>query len=921
MKRAWIGVAVLAASWMFGLSYYHQANWAWWIVCLCVGVPLFAGVAVRWPARWESGAALVLFLPAVWLAPWPYKAAPVFVAVGLLTVVAGGRRGVFWRGGGGLAVAGLVLLAQALALLAYEHFTARSHELPMPVAEAVSGISHVLGIASGVDSNDLVLHTMRRMHRLGLTWELLLDPAMFCFFIGGLALIAVRGWTDIGVGHVFRRMAVSAGRLTLLVAAWLPVRAGIFIAVMLHRALRTDFDAPLTLATQFWNPWFQVVLLAGPVFLAWRFLRMDERGVIVLPAPNALRRTAVGRRLTATIAAGLAAALFVVGQFWDAPGMRKQGRVAVDERHSNWERTDRLMNTELYGQPTSYNYGCIYDYLSRFYQMSQLTDPADDDALRAIHGLTRSAFPEFTDEMLEKLDAASGFYQPIDDKTLANLDVLIVKTPTKRYSPDEVAAIRRFVERGGGLMLIGEHTDVFHTGEYLNAISRNFGFQFRYDCLFGVEGTPEFISHLAGASSPFDEQYVRPLIPHPITQRMPPLDFEISCSLDPGSAEGTPVMSATGLWNLPADYFASNYYPQVEDRTDARYGAWIQTWAMRHGGGRVVAYTDSTQFSNFSTFEPGKPEVMMGMVEWLNHRGGATWLNDLCNAGVVILALTALSLAVGWNGAWLLLIAAAAFGWAIGGFAVRAAHIAELPLPTPARRMTEVVMDRTASSTPLPKGGFIAGKDAGFGIFERNILRLGYFTSRQSGVEALHGNLLVVLHPDREVSPQFRDAVESYIRRGGKLLVVDSPQNVKSTANSLLYPFNMAVDHGTNYAGNLAASGGLPAVPIPSACQVIGGEPLASFDGAPPGLANPPVIAATRRFWFSQGTVTVVGFATRFTDFNMGVTGDSIPDAELRKVYELEYQLLRGIIDDKPPPPAGPAPLGVPPLPAILPAK
>jgi hypothetical protein len=918
MKRAWVGIAVLAVSWLFGLSHYHEANWAWWISCLCVGVPLFASVAVRWPGTWESAAALLMFLPAIWLSPWPYKAAPLLVALGLLAVVAGGRRGTLWRGGASITVAGLVLLAQSLGMSAYEYFTARSHELPLPVAHVVSGVSQLLGIESAVDSNNLVLHTMRRVHRLGLTWELLLDPATFCFFIGGLALVVIRGWTDIGAGRVIRRIGASAGRLALLVAAWLPVRAGIFISVLLHRALRTDFDTPLTLMTQFWNPWFHLVLLAGPVLLAWRFLPLDAPGVIVLPMPQPAHRRAIWRPSAAMAAAGLAAALFVVGQFWDAPGVRKLGRVAVDERHSDWERTDRAMDTEWYGQLSAYNYSCIYDYLSRFYQMSRLTNVVDDDTIRAFRALARAALPELTDEMLAKLDEMSGFQMPIDDQTLAELDVLIIKTPTKRYAPAEIAAIHRFVERGGGLILIGEHTDVFHTGEYLNAISRNFGFSFRYDCLFGVEGTPEFVSHLAAKSLPFDEQYVRPLVAHPIVQRMPPLDFEISCSLDPGTADGTAVMSATGLWNLPADYFAGNYYPQVEDRTDARYGAWIQTWAMRHSEGRVVAYTDSTQFSNFSTFEPGKPEVMMGMVEWLNHRGGATWLNELFTAGAIVLGLLAIGLAAGWNGAWLVLIAAGTSGWTIGAMAVRAAHFAELPMPTPARRMTEVVMDRTVSSAPLPKGGFIAGKEDGFGIFERNILRLGYFTSRQSGDNALGGNLLVVLHPDRDVSPAFRDAVERFVRRGGKLLVLDSPQNQKSTANSLLYPFDMALDHSTNFTGTLAAAGGLPAVPIPSACQVIGGDPLASFDGVPPGLAAPPVIAATRRFWFSPGTVTVIGFATRFADFNMGVTGDLVPDAELRKVYELEYQLLRGIVNDTRPP-SGPTPLAVPPLPATLP--
>ena len=280
------------------------------------------------------------------------------------------------------------------------------------------------------------------------------------------------------------------------------------------------------------------------------------------------------------------------------------------------------MNTEWYGQLSGYNYYCIYDYLSRFYDMSRIE-------------------------------------KPLDDQTLADVDVLIVKTPTARYQPAEIGAIERFVARGGGLMLIGEHTDVFRTGEYLNGISRRFGFTFRYDVLFGID-------------APFEEQYLRPLIAHPITQRMPPLDFQISCSIHPGSSGGQPVMTNTGLWNLPPDYYVLNYYPQVEDRADARYGAWIQTWASRHGAGRVVAYTDSTQFSNFSTFEPGKIEVMMGMVEWLNRSGGFTAANILLLIAAAAPALAAMMLARGWDSGWLVLIAAGVLGWVVAAVAIRA---------------------------------------------------------------------------------------------------------------------------------------------------------------------------------------------------------------------------------------------------------
>ena len=63
----------------------------------------------------------------------------------------------------------------------------------------------------------------------------------------------------------------------------------------------------------------------------------------------------------------------------------------------------------------------------------------------------------------------------IDDAALAECDVLIIKTPTERYSPEEVAAVRRFVERGGGLLLIGEHTNYERSSTVINDIIRPMG--------------------------------------------------------------------------------------------------------------------------------------------------------------------------------------------------------------------------------------------------------------------------------------------------------------------------------------------------------------------------------------------------------------------------------------------------------------
>ena len=42
-----------------------------------------------------------------------------------------------------------------------------------------------------------------------------------------------------------------------------------------------------------------------------------------------------------------------------------------------------------------------------------------------------------------------------------------------------------------------------------------------------------------------------------------------------------------------------------------------------------------------------------------------------------------------------------------------------------------------------------------------------------------------------------------------------------------------------------------------------------------------------------------LGFGSRFADSNMGTTGDVVPNPELRQVFDLQFALLRAIIEDR----------------------
>lgn len=118
-------------------------------------------------------------------------------------------------------------------------------------------------------------------------------------------------------------------------------------------------------------------------------------------------------------------------------GIKKQGRILIDEGHSDWEWTTKKFDTEWYGRQSTYNYYSLAQYLKKFYSVEQ-----------KIENLT--------------------------DSLLVNYDILMIKTPTEPFSNDEINSIKKFVTYGGGLFLVGDHTNVFGITTNLNPIATEF---------------------------------------------------------------------------------------------------------------------------------------------------------------------------------------------------------------------------------------------------------------------------------------------------------------------------------------------------------------------------------------------------------------------------------------------------------------
>ncbi len=849
--RTWLGIGLLAGSWLFGLGLFHPPHWPAWALAVAIGTWLALKIPVPELRRSERLGAALLTLPATAFFPWPYRGGPLAFVVGVLLPLA--RIDRRWPAvvGRGLTAAGLILTVQGGLLVGYMAWTARSHELPGPLVGLVAALLRCWGVEAAAAGSEAVLRSLRAVHHLAVTREMVFDPASLAFLAGGLTFVGFQAWGAAGQPG-WKLWARKAAALLVLGGVWLPIRAALLGAVMLQRIERLDPAQRLNVIDPLLSPWVSLALLAPAVIGAWRILGGEALGLARTEtppgdAPGPGLAKPAGRWRPAAAALLVMAGATVAAFFWQwSPvGRPMPGRVTVVERHSTWEPTDRPYDTESYGEEASYTYWAIYQYCGQFFQMSRL-----------------------------------GRDEPLDAQRLASTDVLVIKTITERYAPEEIQAVRQFVEAGGSLLLIAEHTDRRIQTPYANDLASQFGFKFRQDLLFRV-------------GNAYEQEVRPPRVPHPMLAPVPPLVLAVSCSIDPGTSAGEAVMRDTTLWSLPPDYHADNFFPEAELRPEARYGAFIQLWAVRFGRGRVVAWTDSTIFSNFCTFEPGKAELMLTMLQWLNHRSVLDRPGALATVRWLAAALAASALAGAGTLVWrnglpaVILAAAAVGGIATGSWAVASLHQRAMPLPEPQRPLPRVMIDRTLSEVALATDGFTdRGGGWGFGLLEQWIPRLGYITTRAHGAEAFAGDALVIINPTRSVPETFRQSLADYVAQGGKLLVIDSLGSPGTTANGVLAPFGISVRHATSRQGVLRLAEGWPDLPVEGACEIVGGQPFAWVEDL-------PVAARTR---FGQGEVMAVGFGLEWNDRSFGSHWMRQPTAEEKKRFDLFFATLQALV-------------------------
>jgi hypothetical protein len=577
MKRAYFAIALLAASWLPAIGYFHHPDWHMSGLLIAAAIVVLLGTYQCDIRRSHGIAAMICCIIATALLPWPYRIIPLLAACGLALQIL--PIPVRWpRTLGSAAIsASAILLAQSIALSAYIQLIARWNDLPPAVTQSIVAIARFIGISATCDGQSIQLTAPHLNLPLAATWDFLIDPATACFFAGALLWIG------------FRRPRNFFIILACLLL-WLPTRIVLMSGLLSQRAILTDALTTPALMTQFWSTWVNLILLIVPATLAWLLIPKPA----ITPASSRSNRSAWLAALLAC-AGGAAIAMCL---FWDPVGQRDKGRVMVDVFHSSW-------------QP---DYAAAEESLSRFYTVS-------------------------------KLDGA------LSDATLHACDVLIVKSPVKSFDAPELTALKKFVTRGGGLLLLADKTP-----DSLNNLSATFGFTFLPGQWMDIDDSPM-------------HKLVSDFAPHPILQNVSDLEIAPSCSIKPDPSFDRGIILSTGL--------------RSPDHSAIRTDPVIQLWTMRHLNGRVVGFAGAEAFSNSHLTDPGHRDLLVGMVEWLNHH---TLQDDprppLAGIGAIAL-LAACALARRKTSPMLLACSAGLLGWSVAIPVISQIQHRQMPLPQP----------------------------------------------------------------------------------------------------------------------------------------------------------------------------------------------------------------------------------------------
>lgn len=711
-----------------------------------------------------------------------------------------------------LNVAALVMGWAALGACDYAAMRCKDG-IPV-LASFVGSLLSLMGLSVGSHGGMVYLTTMAGPLEFATSIDHLgLKAPLLFLVLSGVWLF----WAEPSLPRVFRKLGMIAGLLLVLTI----LRTALWIMLFLGLCDFVGFETEELPFRPFMNEnaaalSYLPFLLAAGALMSRCFANSSFADTRALGLPRVLRWLAVPALL---LLSGIAV--------WEPTGSPKSNKkIVISTFHTQWSRTDRPYDREWYGADSGYNYACLKRLLGRFYPVAE----------------------------------AAGPLRPAD---LDGAGILIIYLPDRDFTKDEIELVHGFVRDGGGLWVIGDHTNVFGSTSHLNKLCEPFGFQYRDDVLFDL-----------------DEDFHQMLYPPPQASQLwhgvSMFKLRGPTSITPTSIFTRPVYQVDHSKGVRAIYSVNNFYPPPHDDPKMKMGTFCVSATSHYGRGRVTAWADSTVFSNFEIFYPGKYEYLLNTMHWLSHKD-SSW-SGMMRRLVPIIALAALAIFLMRRRdprVWFATVVAAVACLGAARMAGLWIEQRRAEFPKPLQPSEWVVFAATAKDKGHHLQTFITEEpyDQRYEVFIQWVLRTGAY----AGFQLLDKERANGFYEHLRAQDNTTTALALIVRKEGDLSQLDALAAVHTRAKDPLLlmfastiPAAQAVDH------------------IKRSGLVKSTEALAKIATAWPS-GEVEIRDGDRR-------VLVISAAERFSDKSMGISEKVVPDAGQRVLFNQAFSVIERLL-------------------------
>jgi hypothetical protein len=193
----------------------------------------------------------------------------------------------------------------------------------------------------------------------------------------------------------------------------------------------------------------------------------------------------------------------------------------------------------------------------------------------------------------------------ITEEILKEVDIFVVISIKNNFSPQEHKTIWKFIENGGSLLVLGDHTDIGGMKDPLNDLLAPIGISYKFDSGLPIEQN-------------FDWEPCYGLMYHPIsynTEILDEIQIGVGATLEISNLQSFPIIFGKYGLSDRGDYLKNSYLGDYNYTSGEQLGDVVLVAGSYYGNGKVIVFGDTSSFQNLAL--TNSISFVKNVINWL----------------------------------------------------------------------------------------------------------------------------------------------------------------------------------------------------------------------------------------------------------------------------------------------------------------